>query len=461
MTVCPLEYRYGTAEMRRLFSRENLVTRMVEVELALLQGLASAGLAPEECGSIGGVTVRPSMLDEAERRIGHEVAALAEILAEKLGGCGKYVHLGATSNDIIDTAWALVLRDALSIIGSRLWSLIGALRRLAEEHMDTLMVGRTHGQHALPVTLGFKAANYVYEFSRSIVRLCEARRRVVLGKMSGAVGTMAAWGSAGLLVEAEALARLGLKPHPISTQVAPRDGYAELAAVLAILASQLDRLATEVRELSRPEIGELAEPGSRRRVGSSTMPHKSNPTLSERVSGLARIVRGLAVAGFENLVLWHERDLSNSSAERLLLPHMFMLVDQMLADAARIVEGLEVRAEAMRRNLELSRGAILSEAVMVKLVEKGVPRHEAHRLLRRLALRAEAEGKGFAELVKESPEVSDLLGGELDEILDPSNYLGMYRELVARAFEYAERAAEVCGYSNSSQGSTRTCSYST
>lgn len=459
--MCPLEYRYGSAEMRRLFSRKTLVARMVDVELALLRGLASAGLAPRKCGSIRGVPVRPETLDKVEERTGHEVAALAEILAEKLGECGKYVHLGATSNDVIDTAWALVLRDALAIVRDRLCSLIGALRRLAEEHMDTLMVGRTHGQHALPITLGFKAANYVYEFSRSLQRLCEAGRRVVLGKMSGAVGTMAAWGSAGLLVEAETLSSLGLKPHPISTQVAPRDGYAELASILAILASQLDRLAVEVRELSRPEIGELAEPGSRRRVGSSTMPHKSNPILSERVSGLARIVRSLAVAGFENIVLWHERDLSNSSAERVLLPHIFMLVDQMLVDATRVVEGLEVRAEAMRRNLELSRGATLSEAVMVRLVGKGVPRHEAHRLLRRLALMAEAEGKGFAELIRESPEVADLLGEGLDEALEPRNYLGMYRELAARAFKYAEKVAEKCGYSSSSQGSTRTCSYST
>ncbi len=459
--MCPLEYRYGSAEMRKLFSRENLVARMVDVELALLRGLASAGLAPGECGSVGSVAVGLDTLDEAEARIGHEVAALAEVLAEKLGECGKYVHLGATSNDIIDTAWALVLRDALGIIGGRLRSLIAALRRLAEKHMDTLMVGRTHGQHALPITLGFKAANYVYEFSRSLERLCETRHRVVLGKMSGAVGTMAAWGSAGLLVEAEALSSLGLEPHPISTQVAPRDGYAELAAVLAILASQLDKLAVEVRELSRPEIGELAEPGSRRRVGSSTMPHKSNPVLSERVSGLARVVRGLAAAGFENIVLWHERDLSNSSAERMLLPHLFMLVDQMLIDATRVVEGLEVRVEAMRRNLELGGGAALSEAVMVKLVGKSVPRHEAHRLLRRLALRAEAEGKSFAELVRGNPEVASLLGDELDEILEPSNYLGMYRELVARAFKYADMVAEKCGYSSSSQGSTRTCSYST
>ncbi|MCI4435195.1 MAG: adenylosuccinate lyase, partial [Ignisphaera sp.] len=351
------------------------------------------------------------------------------------GECGGYVHLGATSYDIVDTAWALAIRDAMGIVLKRLRGVIERLAEMAQRYADTLMVGRTHGQHALPITLGFKFANYVYEFARSYERLCECIKRVVRGKISGAVGTMAAWGDKGLVVERHALEFLGLEPHAISTQVAPRDGFAELVADLAILASQLDRFALEVRELSRTEIGEMFE--GVKRVGSSTMPHKRNPVTAERISGLAKIMRSLVTAALENIPLMHERDLTNSSSERILIPHAFLVIDQMLIDMEKLLQVLQVDEEAMRRNLELTRGSIMAEAVMIKMVEKGVPRHVAHRKLQELTASMNP-GETFLERLLRDEEISKMFTREeLEQVLDYRRYLGQYKELIGRAIEYA------------------------
>ncbi len=440
--VCPLEYRYGSREMRELLSRESVLRRMAEVEAALMRGLAEAGMAPEECVDelrrcVEGLRVED--VEGFERVLRHETAALAKALGVRCGECGKYVHLGLTSSDVIDTAWALIIRDALGIIKSRLKSVINELIKLSLRFRNTLMVGRTHGRHALPITLGFKLANHAYELSRSYERICCLESRVVKGKVSGAVGTMAAWGSKGFLIESAVLKWLGLEPHAISTQVAPRDGYAELASAIAILASQLDRLALEVRELVRDEVGELelAEGFS----GSSTMPHKRNPVLAERVSGIARLCRGLSVAALENVVLMHERDLSNSSCERVLIPHTLLLIDQALIDTESFLKGLRVNEEAMLRNLSLSRGWVLSECLMIKLVIKaGIPRHEALEVLNELA------GKGLS--LKEalaSSRLSHMLSmDDVKECMNPRNYLGMYSELIDRAVKYVEDALRRC-----------------
>jgi adenylosuccinate lyase len=436
-TVCVLDWRYGSDEMREIFSAKSIVRRFVEVEKALLYGLARAGLAPEHCykalDSCGQIS--PEEVYAKERELGHDIAALAYILGERCGECGRYVHLGATSYDIVDTAWALAIRDAMSIVLKRLRGVIERLAEMAQRYADTLMVGRTHGQHALPITLGFKFANYVYEFARSYERLCECIKRVVRGKISGAVGTMAAWGDKGLLVERYALEFLGLEPHAISTQVAPRDGFAELVADLAILASQLDRFALEVRELSRTEIGEMFE--GVKRVGSSTMPHKRNPVTAERISGLAKIMRSLVTAALENIPLMHERDLTNSSSERILIPHVFLVIDQMLIDMEKLLQVLQVDEEAMRRNLELTRGSIMAEAVMVKMVEKGVPRHVAHRKLQELTASMNP-GETFLERLLRDEEISKMFTREeLEQVLDYRRYLGQYKELIGRAIEYA------------------------
>ncbi len=450
-TVCPFDWRYGSEEMKQLFAREAWLQRLLEVEAALLWGLVKAGFAPREAAeevekAVKEKRVSIERVDELERKLRHDVMAVAVALAEAVGGeASRYVHLGATSYDVVDTAWALVIRDALGIVLSKLSKVISKLSELAQEHRETLMVGRTHGQHALPITLGFKLANYAYELSRSIERLVDCSKRVVRAKVAGAVGTMAAWDGRGFEVEEEVCARLGLQPHAISTQVAPRDGFAELLACLAILASQLDRLATEIRELMRPEIKELAEGVAREQVGSSTMPHKENPVTSERISSLAKLVRSLVVAALENIPLWHERDLTNSACERVIIPHAFLAVDEMLDCTFKVLENLRVYPENMKRNLMLTKGANMAEAVMVYLVlKKGMARHEAHHALQEAARKAVAEGKSLAEAVAEHPVLGKILSKrEVEEILRPENYLGMTSALIERALAYARRAQKL------------------
>ncbi|MDW8082805.1 MAG: adenylosuccinate lyase [Sulfolobales archaeon] len=438
-SVCPLDWRYGSEEMRKLFRVDNIVRKYVEVEIAIMVGLEGAGLAPSGCAEVLRKCSESVTADEVYSReavLGHDIAALAYALGEKCGECGKYVHLGATSYDVVDTVWALIVREALDLVEKKLKTAIESLSKLAVEHRDTLMAGRTHGQHALPITAGFKFANYVYELSRSYERLCELGKRVVKSKISGAVGTMAGWLGRGLVVQKVASEYLGLEPHAITTQVAPRDGFAELALDLAILASQLDRFALEIRELSRTEIGEMYE--SAARVGSSTMPHKRNPVTAERISGLAKIVRSLSVATLENIPLMHERDLTNSSSERLIVPHVFLVVDQMLEDTLRLLRVLAVDREAMRRNVEISREEMLTEAIVVRLTLKGLPRHEAHRLMVELA-RSKKPDTSLSDLVLKHEILSKYLTPkEVSETLDPVKYLGNYSELIDRALEYAE-----------------------
>lgn len=439
--VCPLEWRYGSEEMRKVFRVEEIVKKYVDVEVAIMAGLEEAGLAPRGCAEAlvkCSQELSASEVYARELATGHDIASLAYILGEKCGECGKYVHLGVTSYDVVDTAWALAVRDALSMIKKKLRAVVETLSRLAVEHRETIMVGRTHGQHALPITAGFKFANYVYELSRSYERLCSVEDRVVRSKISGAVGTMAGWLGKGLAVEEAASRYLGLVPHAISTQVAPRDGFAELIAALGILASQLDRFALEVRELSRTEIGEMYE--SETRVGSSAMPHKRNPVVSERISGLAKIARSLCVAALENIPLMHERDLTNSSSERILIPHAFLVVDQMMEDMARLLRVLAIDKEAMVRNLANTRGTIMTEALTVKLVMKGIPRHEAHSMLVELTRSMEPD-TSLEEAVMKHERLSKLLTAEeVKEVLKPSNYLGSYSDLIDRAVQYSRKA---------------------
>ena len=448
--VCVFEWRYGSEEMRKLFLVESVVKRYIDVEIAIMQGLEEAGIAPRGCAEVlkkCAESIKPEEVYEREAVTGHDIASLAYMLGERCGECGRFAHLGATSYDIVDTTWALIFRDALRILRERLWRVIEVLMGYAERYRDVIVVGRTHGQHAVPITLGFKFSNYIYEFSRSLERLCEAEKRVVRSKISGAVGTMAAWGGRGLVVEATASKVLGLEPHAISTQVAPRDGFAELVTDLAILASQLDRFALEVRELSRTEIGEVYEAG--KRIGSSTMPQKRNPITAERISGLAKVVRAFTITALENIPLMHERDLTNSSSERVLIPHVLLAVDQMLLDMERLLKTLHVDEEATKRNIQLTKGTIMAEAVMVKLVEKGMPRHEAHKLLSELS--AMVGNEDFYTVLMGNENVRRYLTQEdIAKALDPRNYLGNYRELVDRALNYAKSVRASCSSQSSS-----------
>ncbi|MEW9490825.1 MAG: adenylosuccinate lyase [Candidatus Aramenus sulfurataquae] len=443
--ICPLDWRYGSEEMRKIFSREHVIETRMRVEIALLKALARLGVASEEDvkeveEASKKVTIEE--IDELEKKLGHDVMAMVVALAERAGEHGRFVHFGATSYDIVDTAYALMFKEALAIVKGKLIAVLDKLVEFSKKYGNTVMVGRTHGQHALPITLGFKFANYVYELSRSLERLQETEKRVVRGKISGAVGTMAAWDGYGLKVEELVMENLGLDPHPISTQVAPRDGFAELVSNLAILGSQLDRLALEIRELMRPEIGELKE-GVGNRVGSSTMPQKENPVTAEKVSGLARVLRGLVVSELENIPLWHERDLTNSSSERIILSHVLIIIDEMLESTLEILENLVVDERNIEKNLKITNGLIMAESLMINLTLKGMARHKAHEIVSRLSKTVRSTGKTLEEVAMEDETVRKYMSpDEIRKSLDYTQYLGQVNALIGRAIEYYRRVLE-------------------
>jgi adenylosuccinate lyase len=417
--------------MLRIFEEENRLQRMLDVEAALAWAHAEAGNIPREAAKKIDkmASVRYVKLDrvkEIEHEIKHDVAALVRALAEVCGSEGAYVHVGATSADILDTATALQLKEALSLIENRLNSLEKALLEKAERYKRIIMIGRTHGQHALPITLGFKFAVWTREIARHIQRLKECKKRVLVGKMSGAVGTQAGFGPKAMKIQQLVMEKLGISPAEISTQIVQRDRHAELVCLFAIIASTLDKIATEIRELQRPEIGELAEPFERaKQVGSSTMPHKRNPVLCERISGLAKIMRSLVVPALENVPTWHERDLTQSSAERFIIPQTCILTDYMLSLMTTIITNIQIDERRMHKNIRLTQGRIMSEAVMIALTRKGMNRQEAHEHLRKLALKSEIEKQPFKKVLLKDKTVRKLLSEkEISKILNPRNYLG-------------------------------------
>jgi adenylosuccinate lyase len=443
LPILPIDTRrYGTSEMLKIFEEQARVQRLLDVEASLALAHAEVGNIPrkdaEKIAAMASTRyVKVERVKAIEKEIKHDIAALVRALAEVCGSSGAYVHLGATSYDIVDTANALQLKAAAEIIEKKLATLKSTLQQQAAKYKATVMIGRTHGQHALPITLGFKFAVWGYEVSRHIERLNNCCCRVVAGKASGAVGTQASLGEHAARIQELVMKRLGISAAEISTQIVQRDRYAEFVCLLAMIASSLENFATEIRELQRPEIGELSESFERdHQVGSSTMPHKRNPETCERVCGLARIVRSLTIPALENIVTWHERDLTQSSAERFILPESCILTDYLLFLMGNIVANLRVDEQRMLRNLDLTQGRAMSEAVMMALVAKGVNRQEAHELLRQLTIKSEVEKRHFCEILLEDKLVSGKLSEkEIDEALDPKNYLGT-------AVEQAEKFAE-------------------
>ncbi|KYH42053.1 MAG: adenylosuccinate lyase [Candidatus Bathyarchaeota archaeon B26-1] len=441
MPILPIDTgRYGTPEMLEIFQEEKWVQRMLDVEAALAWAHGEVGDIPREAAEkivemASTKHVRVSRIKEIEKEIGHDVMALVKALAEVCGPSGAYVHLGATSYDIVDTARALQLRDAVDIILRKLDSLELILMKAAEKYKETIMIGRTHGQHALPITFGLKLAVWMREVSRHIERLNGCKKRLIVGKMSGAVGTQAGLGPNALRVQELVMKRLGIKAAEVTTQIVQRDRHAELICILAMIGSTLDKMATEIRELQRTEIGEVYEPFRReRQVGSSTMPHKRNPELCERVCGLAKVLRSLVIPALENVPTWHERDLTQSSSERFIIPEACILTDYMLHLMIGIISGMEVDEDRMLKNLKLTRGLIMSEAVMLALVRKGMGRQEAHELVRRLAIKSRSEGTGFKKVLMEDETVRRFLTErEIDSALDPRRYLGTAVEQVEKA----------------------------
>ena len=454
MPVLPIDTgRYGTPEMVRVFDEESRLRAMLLVEGALALAQAEVGEIPrEDAERIWQVAssglVRLERVKEIEAEIKHETMAVVRALAEACGPSGRYVHLGATSSDILDTALALQLKEALDILEKRLCRLIALLASLAERYKELVMVGRTHGQHALPITLGFKFSVWAAEAYRHLQRLRDCRPRVLVGKMSGAVGTMAGLGPRAFEVQALVMEKLGLEPAEISTQIVQRDRLAELICLMAILASSLDNMATEIRELQRTEIAELAEPfDERAQVGSSTMPHKRNPVICERICGLAKVVRGLVVPALENVPTWHERDLTQSSAERFIVPEALILTDYMLHLLIKVLSGLRVDEERMKHNLHMTKGLVMSEALMLELARRGMARDEAYRLVRGLALKAIREDRPFYEVVRSEEAVTSIIKpGELEELLRPERYIGMAVEQVKKIVEMLSEDPDVSAF---------------
>jgi adenylosuccinate lyase len=417
--------------MKKIFEEETRVRKMLDVEAALAWAHAEVGDIPrKDAEKIAAVCLLEHVdlrrIKEIEREIKHDVASLVRALAEACGPSGAYVHLGATSYDIVDTATALQLKDALELIGMRLGDLEKILMEKALKYKNTLMVGRTHGQHALPITLGFKFAVWMREVSRHIHRLGQCKQRFLVGKMSGAVGTQAGFSTNARKLQNLVMQRLGIEPADISTQIVQRDRHAEMVCVLAGIASTLENFATEIRELQRPEIGELFEYfEAGKQVGSSTMPHKRNPEICERICGLARIARSLVVPALEDVTTWHERDLTQSSAERFIFPEICILTDYLLFLMNNIIDNLRVDEQRMLKNIELTQGRLMSEAVMMALTKKGMNRQEAHELLRKLTLKSELEKRHFKEILQEDKVVSrKLTKKEIGKALNPTNYLG-------------------------------------
>ncbi len=392
--------------MSRIWSEEGKLARWLEVELAALDAWAELGTIPAgDVAAIRAEARSPSVerVAEIERTTDHDLAAFVDAVTEQLGPEGRWVHYGLTSSDVLDTALALQIRDAGALILDGIERALAACVRLADTHRGTICIGRSHGVHAEPTTFGWKIAGWAFELERDRVRMERALAGCRVGQFSGTVGTYAAIDPD---VERIACERLGLEPEPVSTQVIARDRHAELLSTLALCATSLDRFATEVRHLARTEVREVEEPFAAGMKGSSAMPHKRNPKVAERISGLARVVRASAAVGLENVPLWHERDISHSSAERVVVPDAFLALDYMLDRFHWLVDGLVVYPERMERNLWASHGLFFSHRLLLALVERGLERGDAYRLVQRNAMRAWDEEQDFATLVRSDTEIT-------------------------------------------------------
>lgn len=430
--VCPLDFRYGRDEMKTLWTEEARLRYLLRVEAALAHAHAETGTVPkaaakrlQEVAVSGKVT--PKRVKQIEAEIKHDLMAVVKAMTEVAGPeDGKHIHLGATSYDIIDTANSLQFRDAMGLVRDGLRRLRDALLKQADAHRKTTMLGRTHGQAAVPITFGLKLAVYASEVGRHLERLTETEARVAVGMMSGATGSMAAFRGKGLQVQAAVCKKLGLRPVTASTQIIQRDRYIELFSLLANIATSVEKFATEVRTLQRSEIGEVAEGFDvKKQVGSSTMPHKQNPVTSEQVSGLARLVRSMLLPVWENAIQWNERDLANSAPERFIHPHAFILVDHILHQMARVFEELRVYPDRMKRNMDGVKGLMMAESVMIALTEKGVGRQEAHEMAREASMHAIGKDVHYREALAQHKGILDVLGKQgIATAVDPAKYTG-------------------------------------
>src|SRR5213593_3430915 len=440
--------RYTHPDMGRIWSDQRRYETWLLVETAAAEAMAAAGIVPPEAArdirDRGGFDI--ARIEEIEQTTQHDVIAFTTAVAEKVGPSARWLHFGMTSSDVIDTAQALQMREACDVVLADLEQLGDAIRDRAIEHQRTPMIGRTHGVHAEPMTFGLKLALWFEEVGRDRERVRRARATISVGKLSGAVGTFAHLPPE---IEADVCRRLGLEPAAVASQVIQRDRHAELLAALAITAASLEKFALEIRGLQKTEIGEVEEPFGKGQKGSSAMPHKRNPIGCEQIVGLARLIRANAQAAFENIALWHERDISHSSVERVILPDSFIALDHMLRRFTRIVRGMAVHVERMRENLNRSRGVVFSGTVLLELVRKGVSREDAYEWVQRNAMRSFAESTDFKSLLLEDPDVMKVLTpAEIDKAFSLDDQLRNVDEVFERVF-HAEQVS-----SFKSQGST-------
>jgi adenylosuccinate lyase len=436
--------RYTRPELGRLWTDEARMDSWRRVEVAACEELGELlgdgkGPTAAELEAIRGATFSVEAVNERERVTDHDVAAFVDVLGASAGEAGRWIHFGLTSSDVLDTALALQLRAAGEVILAGAYALVGALHARAREHAQTLCVGRTHGVHAEPTTFGLKLAGFAFEAHRNAQRLERAFAQAAVGTVSGAVGTYAATSPD---YETRVLARLGLAREDVSTQVVARDRHAELVAAIALAGAGLERLATEIRHLQRTELREAQEPFRSGQKGSSSMPHKRNPIKSEQISGLARVLRGNAQAALENVALWHERDISHSSVERVILPDSTILLDYLQHAATALIEGMTVDQERMRANLELTHGALFSQRVLLALVETGISREQAYGIVQELSQRAWDQGFSLRDLLAEDERVREL-GLDLAAIFDYEHYVRYVPELIGRLDRVLARLDEI------------------
>ena len=421
--------RYSPAAMREIWSDQRRFEHWLRIEVLTCEAWAEQGRVPAEAlPAIRRARFEIAKIAEVEERVGHDVIAFLTVIGESIGPEARYVHLGLTSSDVLDTAFALQLRDSIDLIVADFAKLRTVAEDLAIKHRKTLMAGRTHGVHAEPITFGFKVAGWVAELQRAEKRLAGARFEIAYGRLSGAVGTHATVPPA---VERRVMTGLGLGIDAAGTQVVSRDRHAHFMTTLAVAAGTLERIALEVRHLQRTEVGEAFEPFGREQKGSSAMPHKRNPVLTERVCGLARVVRGYAATALENMALWHERDISHSSAERVIFPDACALLDYMAIQMHKVLAGLEVHPERMLQNLNAGGGVVFSQRVLLALVDSGLSRDDAYRLVQSAAMRAMNGDGGFRANLEADPAVRERLG-DVDSLFDPGHYLEHIDEVFDR-----------------------------
>ena len=449
MAFCPLDYRYGCQDFKRIWSDLGRHERQLEVERALIWAHWQLGRVTEtDYNTVASIsnpdTVTKERVAEIEAETRHDIMALTKAMAEAAGEAGWCIHLGATSNDIVDTAVALQLRDSIVLLRERLCELITVCADVAERERDTVMLGRTHGQAAVPITFGLKAAVWLDELRRQLIRLDEASPRVAVGKFLGAVGTGAAQGANARELQRLIMEHLGLGVPLATTQVVGRDRYVEYISWLANVATTCEKILQEIRNLQRSELAEAGEGFDvKKQVGSSTMAHKKNPIKSENASGLARIVRSFIIPTYENALLWHERDLANSSSERFTLSHASALGEDVIAKTANVLTNMWVDAERCLENIASQRGLVMAEKVMIELVDAGVPRDEAHEVLRAASFEAVANKEELIDVCSRTPTISAAFSAEeLEAMFNPLNHVGVSGELVDEAVALARTAVQ-------------------